>query len=234
MTAPAPESAAPATPQSLAGVRVLDLSRVLAGPWCTQTLADLGADVVKVERPPGDGHPGGDDTRGWGPPFLKDRGGQDTAEAAYYLGTNRNKRSITVDIAQPVGLGWHPYFPKRQRSRLHLECEGRWEPDAAQLPVRKLAQSGIDGDVQHLDYDHCFDGWRGTARIRDEKMSLQISSDLRRVVVYTPPQRDYFCVEPVSHVSNAIHMADPSAHGLRSVAPGASTEAWMQIDVGVL
>ena len=87
----------------LSGVRVLDLSRVLAGPWCTQTLADLGADVVKVERPPGKGSSGGDDTRGWGPPFLKDSDGNDTAEAAYYLGANRNKRSITVDIARPEG-----------------------------------------------------------------------------------------------------------------------------------
>ena len=97
--------AMPSTPpsQPLTGVRVLDLSRVLAGPWCTQVLADLGADVVKVERPPGDGHPGGDDTRGWGPPFLKDNQGADTSDAAYYLGTNRNKRSITVDIARPEG-----------------------------------------------------------------------------------------------------------------------------------
>lgn len=89
--------------QALSGVRVLDLSRVLAGPWCTQTLADLGADVIKVERPPGPTSRGGDDTRGWGPPFLKDRHGADTHEAAYYLGTNRNKRSITVDIARPEG-----------------------------------------------------------------------------------------------------------------------------------
>ncbi|MEO8806990.1 MAG: CaiB/BaiF CoA-transferase family protein [Burkholderiaceae bacterium] len=87
----------------LHGVRVLDLSRVLAGPWCTQTLADLGADVIKVERPPGEGSTGGDDTRGWGPPFLKGSDGNDTAEAAYYLGANRNKRSITVDIARPEG-----------------------------------------------------------------------------------------------------------------------------------
>ena len=87
----------------LRGVRILDLSRVLAGPWCTQTLADLGADVVKVERPPGPGSSGGDDTRGWGPPFLKGTDGNDTAEAAYYLGANRNKRSITIDIARPEG-----------------------------------------------------------------------------------------------------------------------------------
>ena len=83
---------------SLAGIRVLDLSRVLAGPWCTQTLADLGADVIKIERPQT-----GDDTRTWGPPFLKDGAGNDTAEAAYYLGTNRNKRSVTCDIALPAG-----------------------------------------------------------------------------------------------------------------------------------
>ena len=88
---------------ALDGIRILDVSRVLAGPWCTQTLADLGADVVKVERPPGPAHPGGDDTRGWGPPILKGRDGSDTAEAAYYLGANRNKRSITCDIAQPGG-----------------------------------------------------------------------------------------------------------------------------------
>ncbi len=83
---------------SLEGIRILDLSRVLAGPWCTQTLADLGADVIKIERPGA-----GDDTRSWGPPFLKDADGHDTAEAAYYLGTNRNKRSVTCDIAQPAG-----------------------------------------------------------------------------------------------------------------------------------
>jgi len=88
---------------ALDGIRILDCSRVLAGPWCTQTLADLGADVIKVERPPGQQHPGGDDTRGWGPPFLRGADGRDTAEAAYYLGANRNKRSITCDIATSAG-----------------------------------------------------------------------------------------------------------------------------------
>ena len=83
---------------SLDGIRILDLSRVLAGPWCTQTLADLGADVIKVERPGS-----GDDTRSWGPPFLHDSSGTETREAAYYLSANRNKRSLTCDISQPAG-----------------------------------------------------------------------------------------------------------------------------------
>jgi formyl-CoA transferase len=85
-------------PAALGHLKVLDLSRVLAGPWCTQILADLGADVIKVERPGA-----GDDTRHWGPPFLQDAQGQDTPHAAYYACTNRNKRSITVDIAHPEG-----------------------------------------------------------------------------------------------------------------------------------
>ena len=83
---------------ALAGIKVLDLSRVLAGPWATQMLADLGADVIKVERPVA-----GDDTRHWGPPFLKDAQGNDTREASYFTACNRNKRSITVDMARPEG-----------------------------------------------------------------------------------------------------------------------------------
>ncbi|MGC1175085.1 CaiB/BaiF CoA transferase family protein [Polaromonas sp.] len=92
MTAPA------VRPPPLTGVRVLDLSRVLAGPWAGQLLADLGADVVKVEKPQG-----GDDTRAWGPPYLKDASGRDTTEAAYFLCANRNKRSVAIDIATPEG-----------------------------------------------------------------------------------------------------------------------------------
>lgn len=83
---------------ALNGIRVLDLTRVLAGPWCSQNLADLGADVIKVERPGA-----GDDTRTWGPPFLKDREGRDTADAAYYLAANRNKRSVEIDLSSAAG-----------------------------------------------------------------------------------------------------------------------------------
>ena len=82
----------------LAGLRVLDLTRILAGPTCTQLLGDYGADVIKVEKPGA-----GDDTRGWGPPYVLGKDGQDTRESAYYLSSNRNKRSIAVDIATPQG-----------------------------------------------------------------------------------------------------------------------------------
>ena len=85
-------------PRALEGVRVLDMSRVLAGPVCGQILADLGAEVIKVERPRT-----GDDSRAWGPPFAIDANGNATAESAFYLSCNRGKRSITVDIAKPEG-----------------------------------------------------------------------------------------------------------------------------------
>ena len=85
-------------PSPLSHIRILDLSRVLAGPWCSQLLADLGAEVIKIERPGS-----GDETRAWGPPYLKDAEGKDTTEAAYYLAINRNKESVTIDLAHPEG-----------------------------------------------------------------------------------------------------------------------------------
>lgn len=98
MGASATASQAPAAAGALAGITVLDLSRVLAGPWATQLLADLGATVIKVERPGA-----GDDTRAWGPPWLADGDGQPTRDAAYFLCTNRNKQSVTVDFTRPEG-----------------------------------------------------------------------------------------------------------------------------------
>jgi crotonobetainyl-CoA:carnitine CoA-transferase CaiB-like acyl-CoA transferase len=111
----------------LAGIRVLDLSRVLAGPLAGQILADLGADVVKVERPGV-----GDDTRGWGPPFLRDANGVETAESAYYLGVNRAKRSITVDIKQPAG------------QRIIQELAARCDVLLENYKVGTLARFGLD------------------------------------------------------------------------------------------
>ena len=146
----------------------------------------------------------------------------------------RLQLSNDADVEQPVGLGWHPYFVKRPRSRMHIELSHRWDADATLLPTRKVAQHGIDSDLSHLDFDNCFEGWRGPARIRDERFSLQLASSLPYLVVYTPQERDYFCVEPVSHVSNAIHMAEPAAHGLVALAPGATFDAWLRLDVAVL
>ena len=83
---------------ALGHIKVLDLSRILAGPWASQVLGDLGAEVIKVERP-GEG----DDTRKWGPPWLADGEGQPTGEAAYYLAANRNKKSVTIDFTQAEG-----------------------------------------------------------------------------------------------------------------------------------
>ncbi len=137
----------------------------------------------------------------------------------------------TAPHPQPVGLGWHPYFPKRPRSRLHIELTDRWESDASGLPTRRVAQPGIDADVAHLAFDNCFEGWKGPARIRDEKVNLKLTSSLPYLVVYTPELKDIYCVEPVSHVSNALHMADPAAHGLRNLAAGATFDAWMRLDI---
>ena len=113
----------------LAGVRVLDLSRVLAGPFCAQNLADLGADVIKVERPGS-----GDDTRAWGPPYLKDAQGKDTSESAYYISTNRNKRSIAVDLATPEGVA----IVKKIASQCDVLIEN--------FKVGGLKQYGLDYD----------------------------------------------------------------------------------------
>jgi crotonobetainyl-CoA:carnitine CoA-transferase CaiB-like acyl-CoA transferase len=83
---------------ALSHIRVLDMSRVVAGPWAAQTLADLGADVIKIERPGS-----GDDTRAWGPPYLRAADGSESRNSAYYLSANRGKRSVTIDIAKPAG-----------------------------------------------------------------------------------------------------------------------------------
>jgi crotonobetainyl-CoA:carnitine CoA-transferase CaiB-like acyl-CoA transferase len=127
-------------PGALDGVRVLDLSRVLAGPWCTQTLADLGADVVKVERPPANGQRGGDDTRGWGPPFLPDDEGHDTDDAAYFLGANRNKRSVTIDLAQPEGQG----LVKRLAAKADVLVEN--------FKVGDMARYGLDAESLRREF----------------------------------------------------------------------------------
>jgi crotonobetainyl-CoA:carnitine CoA-transferase CaiB-like acyl-CoA transferase len=163
---------------SLSGIRVLDLSRVLAGPWCTQTLADLGADVIKIERPGS-----GDDTRGWGPPFLKDAHGQDTAEAAYYLGTNRNKRSVTCDIARPEGQALVRELVKRCDvfvENFKVGDMARYGLDAPSLLAAnpRLVYCSITGFGQtgpyreRAGYDYAIQGMGGLMSITGERDDL--------------------------------------------------------------
>ncbi len=132
---------------------------------------------------------------------------------------------------QPVGLGWHPYFPKRERSHLAIEVSGRWDNDDSGLPTHRVAQPGIAGAVANLAFDNCFEGWHGPALIRDELLAMRLTSSATYLVVFTPDTKPYYCVEPVSHVSNAVQMTDPLAHGLRAVAPQATTSLWMKLEV---
>ncbi|MBV6474691.1 MAG: CoA transferase [Rhodocyclaceae bacterium] len=117
---------------ALSHIRVLDLSRVLAGPWCTQNLADLGAEVIKVEKPGS-----GDDTRAWGPPWLRDAEGRDTGESAYFLSCNRGKKSLALDIAHPAG------------SRIVRELARHCDVLVENFKVGGLAKYGLDWDSLH-------------------------------------------------------------------------------------
>jgi crotonobetainyl-CoA:carnitine CoA-transferase CaiB-like acyl-CoA transferase len=163
---------------SLQGIRVLDLSRVLAGPWCTQTLADLGADVIKIERPGT-----GDDTRTWGPPFLKDEQGAETQEAAYYLGANRNKRSLTCDIARPAGqalireLAAHcdvfvENFKVGDMARYGLDYESikAINPRLVYCSVTGFGQNGPY--AERAGYDYAIQGMGGLMSITGERDDL--------------------------------------------------------------
>jgi formyl-CoA transferase len=174
------ENASPgaALPRALGHVRVLDLSRVLAGPWCSQNLADLGADVIKIERPGA-----GDDTRAWGPPYAKDADGRDTSEAAYYLSANRGKRSVTVDIASAEGqalvreLARHCDVVLENFKVGHLK---RYGLDYESLKALKpglvycsITGFGQDGPYAHrAGYDFLIQGMGGLMSVTGERDDL--------------------------------------------------------------
>lgn len=168
----------PSLPKALGHIRVLDLSRVLAGPWCSQNLADLGADVIKIERPGA-----GDDTRAWGPPYAKDAQGNDTLEAAYYLSANRGKRSLTVDIASSEG--------QALLRELVLHCDvvlenfkvghlNRYGLDYASLKAIRpdlvycsITGFGQDGPYAHrAGYDFLIQGMGGLMSVTGERDDL--------------------------------------------------------------
>jgi len=171
-------SPSPALPKALGHIRVLDLSRVLAGPWCSQNLADLGADVIKIERPGA-----GDDTRAWGPPYAKDTHGNETLEAAYYLSANRGKRSLTVDIASSEGqallreLVVHcdvvlENFKVGHLKRYGLDYESlkALKPDLVYCSITGFGQDGPYAD--RAGYDFLIQGMGGLMSVTGERDDL--------------------------------------------------------------
>ena len=163
---------------ALSHIRVLDLSRVLAGPWASQLLADMGADVIKIERPES-----GDDTRGWGPPFLKDEAGNDTSEAAYYLAANRGKKSLTLNIAKPEAQAIIRQLVKQSdifienykvgdmaRYGLSYEALKEINPGLVYCSITGFGQTGPMADV--AGYDFIVQGLGGLMSITGERDDL--------------------------------------------------------------
>ena len=160
---------------ALSHLRVLDLSRVLAGPWSSQLLADMGADVIKIERPGS-----GDDTRGWGPPYLKDEAGNDTTEAAYYLAANRGKKSLTLNIAKEEAQEIIRQLIKETdvfienykvgdmaRYGLNYEALKQINPRLVYCSITGFGQTGPMADV--VGYDFIVQGLGGLMSITGER-----------------------------------------------------------------
>jgi formyl-CoA transferase len=165
-------------PHPLSHIRVVDLTRVLAGPWATQTLADLGAEVIKIERPKT-----GDDTRSWGPPWLRDENGQETREAAYYLSVNRGKKSVTIDLAKAAGQRLVRDLAAKSDVLIEnykvgdLARYGLAYDDVRRLNPRIIYCSvtgfGQDGPyAQRPGYDFIFQGMAGLMSITGERDEL--------------------------------------------------------------
>ncbi|MBS7809025.1 aldose 1-epimerase [Variovorax sp. PCZ-1] len=144
--------------------------------------------------------------------------------------------SITNQSSQaaPVGLGWHPYFVKRAASRIAFEASGIWQMSAEKLPTDLHPSTGLKQDCASLDVDNCFEGWSGEVALHDEAMQIQISSDMRRLVVFTNADKDFVAIEPVSHANNAMNAGNPKeseTRGVVTLEPGQSWQVSMQIAV---
>jgi len=166
------------TKKALENIRVLDLARVLAGPWCTQNMADLGAEVIKVERPKV-----GDDIRGWGPPWLKDKDGEDSTDSTYFSATNRGKKSITVDLSTPEGQQLIKEIAAEcdvfienykvgdmKRYGLDYESISKINPAIVYCSITGYGQDGPDS--YKPGYDFVFQGMSGLMSITGERDDL--------------------------------------------------------------
>ena len=138
--------------------------------------------------------------------------------------------------AVPMGLGWHPYFVKRPGSHLRFDATGRWEMGPDKLPTVCLPLTGLDTLCAALEVDHCFEGWHGDLLIRDKLLHTRVRSNLSYLVVFTNAQRGFVAIEPVSHVNNALQLAQELGRpvdslGVQVLQAGESMSAWMEIDV---
>lgn len=146
------------------------------------------------------------------------------------LGLRLSMRN-TDQREQPAGLGWHPYFVRRAGARLRGEgLEIQWQSGADQLPTQGLPLNGLSGLVEDTPLDHCF---RGGSRLgfSDDSMDLDLKASTDYWVLYTPSERDFFCIEPVSHLNNAVQQPDPQAHGLVALASGQSLVQAVELKV---
>jgi aldose 1-epimerase len=130
----------------------------------------------------------------------------------------------------PVGLGWHPYFTKRADSRVAFAATGMWGMGVDKLPTQRIDSMGLNRDCAQLSIDNCFDGWAGDAVVHDSQLTTRLESDLRRLVVYTEPSKEFIAIEPVSHVNNAMNqMGKHQELGIVALAAGQSWQASMRI-----
>jgi aldose 1-epimerase len=144
--------------------------------------------------------------------------------------------SVTNQSAQaaPVGLGWHPYFVKRSASKIAFDASGIWQMSTEKLPTELQASPGLKQDCGSLVVDNCFEGWSGKVALHDEVMQIDIESDMRRLVVFSAPGKDFVAIEPVSHANNAMNAGNPkesAARGVVTLQPGQSWQVSMQISV---
>jgi aldose 1-epimerase len=144
--------------------------------------------------------------------------------------------SITNQSPQyaPVGLGWHPYFVKRSGSRIAFQAQGVWGMGGDKLPTRLQESAGLQQSCAELSVDNCFDGWSGQVLLEDDALSVQLQSDVKRLVVFTTPEKDFVAIEPVSHVNNAMNAGnskESERHGVVVLAPGQSHHISMTIQV---
>lgn len=196
---------------ALSNIRVLDLSRVLAGPWCTQNLADLGAEVIKVER-----LKSGDDTRNWGPPWIRNEQGEDTADSTYYGSANRNKKSIAIDISSPQGQQLVRELAAKSdvfvenykvgdmaRYGLAYEDIKKINPRIVYCSITGYGQSGPH--AHRPGYDYVFQGIGGLMSITGERDDLPGGGPQRVGIAVTDIMTGMYSALAIMAALNARH-----------------------------